>query len=89
MKRRTASVDKETDGLIQKTIQEAFASSTVLTIAHRFNTITNYDRIMVLDSGKVAEFALPEELMENESSMFREMMSAMDIHTVQQMKTLT
>ncbi|KAK3857649.1 hypothetical protein Pcinc_036112 [Petrolisthes cinctipes] len=85
----TASVDKETDGLIQKTIQEAFASSTVLTIAHRLNTITNYNRIMVLDAGKVAEFASPEELMENEASLFREMMSAMDIHTVEQMKALT
>lgn len=50
----TASVDIETDHLIQTTIKEAFVSSTVLTIAHRLNTVANYDRIMVLDAGRVS-----------------------------------
>lgn len=53
----TASVDIETDHLIQTTIKEAFVKSTVLTIAHRLNTVANYDRIMVLDAGRVS-FAL-------------------------------
>lgn len=50
----TASVDVETDHFIQATIREAFETSTVLTIAHRLNTVTNYDRIMVLEAGMVS-----------------------------------
>jgi ABC-type bacteriocin/lantibiotic exporters, contain an N-terminal double-glycine peptidase domain len=49
----TASVDVETDYLIQETIRDAFGHCTVLTIAHRLNTITAYNRVIVMDSGKV------------------------------------
>lgn len=48
-----ANVDYETDGYIQQAIQEGFKNSTVLTIAHRINTILNYDRVLVLKQGKV------------------------------------
>lgn len=58
----TASVDQETDNLIQSTIKEAFASSTVLTIAHRLNTVANYDRIIVMDAGRVRLFHLFQHL---------------------------
>ncbi|XP_042225839.1 multidrug resistance-associated protein 5-like isoform X2 [Homarus americanus] len=85
----TASVDVETDHLIQATIKEAFATSTVLTIAHRLNTVANYDRIMVLDAGKVREFDTPEMLMTTEGSVFQEMMQAMNVYTVAQMNALT
>ncbi|XP_064086924.1 ATP-binding cassette sub-family C member 5-like isoform X2 [Macrobrachium nipponense] len=84
----TASVDVETDHLIQTTIKEAFVRSTVLTIAHRLNTIASYDRIMVLDAGRVKEFDTPEALMCTEGSLFKDMMGAMGVYTVEQMRSL-
>ena len=59
----TAAVDLETDDLIQDTIRREFAESTVLTIAHRLNTIMDYDRIMVLDKGELKEYDAPNELL--------------------------
>ncbi|KAK7074921.1 ABC transporter transmembrane region [Halocaridina rubra] len=85
----TASVDLETDQMIQKTIREAFIHSTVITIAHRLNTITNYDKILVLQDGKIVEFDAPDTLMEREGSLFREMMQAMGVSTVEKMNALT
>ena len=66
----TAAVDLETDDLIQKTIRSEFADCTVLTIAHRINTIMDYDKIMVLDKGRLIEYDTPEALMNNSSSVF-------------------
>ena len=66
----TAAVDLETDDLIQATIRTEFANCTVLTIAHRLNTIMDYDKIMVLDKGTIKEFAPPNQLLRNENSLF-------------------
>ncbi|XP_060528661.1 multidrug resistance-associated protein 1-like [Cylas formicarius] len=66
----TAAVDLETDDLIQKTIRKEFDNSTVLTIAHRLNTIMDSDRVLVLDKGRIAEFDSPEKLLENKTSIF-------------------
>ncbi|XP_023573947.1 canalicular multispecific organic anion transporter 2 isoform X1 [Octodon degus] len=59
----TASVDLETDDLIQATIRTQFEACTVLTIAHRLNTIMDYTRVLVLDKGVVAEFDSPTNLI--------------------------
>eukprot|EP00095_Tigriopus_kingsejongensis_P005628 maker-scaffold335_size202896-snap-gene-1.27 protein:Tk05628 transcript:maker-scaffold335_size202896-snap-gene-1.27-mRNA-1 annotation:"multidrug resistance-associated protein 1 isoform x3" len=66
----TAAVDLETDDLIQTTIRKQFQGCTVLTIAHRLNTIMDYDRIMVLDKGQIREFDSPENLLKNTKSLF-------------------
>ncbi|XP_033725081.1 multidrug resistance-associated protein 1-like [Pecten maximus] len=66
----TAAVDMETDELIQQTIQTEFSECTVLTIAHRLNTIMEYDRVMVLDKGLIAEFETPRTLLQDTSSVF-------------------
>ncbi|KAI9463348.1 ABC transporter [Lactarius psammicola] len=58
----TASVDYETDRKIQETIANEFRDRTILCIAHRLRTIISYDRICVLDDGKIAEFDVPEVL---------------------------
>ncbi|XP_054158179.1 ATP-binding cassette sub-family C member 4-like, partial [Oppia nitens] len=65
----TANVDHKTDALIQRTIRENFADCTVLTIAHRLNTIIDSDRVLVLYSGRIMEFGVPYELLQNNSGM--------------------
>jgi len=64
----SASVDTSTDALIQKTIREEFADATVLTIAHRLNTIMDSTRIIVMDKGLIAEFDTPSKLLDNPES---------------------
>lgn len=59
----TAAIDLETDDLIQATIRTQFETCTVLTIAHRLNTIMDYTRVLVLDKGTVAEFDSPTNLI--------------------------
>uniref|UniRef100_A0A8C3TFS9 Canalicular multispecific organic anion transporter 2 n=1 Tax=Chelydra serpentina TaxID=8475 RepID=A0A8C3TFS9_CHESE len=59
----TAAIDLETDDLIQMTIRTQFEDCTVLTIAHRLNTIMDYTRVLVLDKGTIAEFDTPSSLI--------------------------
>ncbi|KAG1745260.1 P-loop containing nucleoside triphosphate hydrolase protein [Suillus lakei] len=63
-------VDYATDELIGKTIRQEFANSTILTIAHRLRTVIDYDRVMLLDQGKIAEFDRPAVLLSDPSSQF-------------------
>ncbi len=69
----TAAVDLETDEFIQSTIRKEFAGCTVLTIAHRLNTIMDYDKIMVLDKGRLVEFAPPQQLLDDATTVFHSM----------------
>jgi len=67
--------------LIQGTIREEFKDSTVLTIAHRLNTIMDYDRIMVLDNGEIAEFDTIEKLLKMKDGIFQCMVKADGLST--------
>ena len=71
----TAAIDLETDDLIQATIRSEFKDCTILTIAHRLNTIMDYDRIMVLDNGSLIEFDSPKTLVEDQNSIFHSMVT--------------
>ncbi|KAJ3445264.1 multidrug-resistance like protein 1 isoform i [Anaeramoeba flamelloides] len=66
----TASVDTETDNKIQKTIRKQFKNCTMITIAHRLNTIMDSDRIMCLSNGKLAEFDTPGNLLKKKDGIF-------------------
>ncbi|KAI8811652.1 P-loop containing nucleoside triphosphate hydrolase protein [Cladochytrium replicatum] len=69
----TASVDLETDEMIQKALREDFSESTVLTIAHRLNTVIDYDKVLVLDMGTVKEFDTPKTLLQRPDGFFNSM----------------
>ncbi|KAI0357684.1 multidrug resistance-associated ABC transporter [Trametes cingulata] len=69
----TSSIDFETDAKIQAVIREEFADSLLVTVAHRLRTIIDYDRLIVLDQGKLAEFDTPMKLMQKEDGIFRNM----------------
>ncbi|KAF9930863.1 hypothetical protein FBU30_011152 [Linnemannia zychae] len=73
MDEATASVDFETDLKIQGTIRQEMANSTILTIAHRIRTIADFDRVLVMNAGEVAEFDKPLTLMNQPDSIFRSM----------------
>lgn len=69
----TAAIDHNTDDLIQNTIRTSFSDCTVITIAHRLNTIMDSTRILVLDKGQIAEFDTPKALLKNKKSIFYSM----------------
>ncbi|KAI8618185.1 P-loop containing nucleoside triphosphate hydrolase protein [Chytriomyces sp. MP71] len=71
----TASVDLATDDFIQKAIRTNFSSATIMTIAHRLSTIADYDKILVMDAGKVVEFGSPIDLLRDDASHFSMMVA--------------
>ncbi|KAJ1996036.1 hypothetical protein GGI26_000617 [Coemansia sp. RSA 1358] len=74
MDEATASVDFDTDDRIQRTIRgHEFTDSTLFCVAHRLRTIIDYDRVLVLDKGNIAEFDTPQNLLQNKGGIFRNM----------------
>ncbi|KAJ2830175.1 hypothetical protein IWW50_000439, partial [Coemansia erecta] len=73
----TANVDLETDNSIQQVVRREFADCTVLTIAHRLETIMNSDRIIVMDQGEIKEIGAPQDLLET-GGYFAELVQAND-----------
>ena len=71
----TASVDLETDKLIQQTVRREFSDVTCLVIAHRISTVIDSDKIMVLDAGNLVEFDSPSVLLGRPDSAFTAMVT--------------
>ncbi|XP_070178633.1 multidrug resistance-associated protein 1-like [Littorina saxatilis] len=69
----TAAVDMATDDLIQQTLRSQFADCTVLTIAHRLHTVMDYDKILVLEKGRVVAFDTPQRLLQHSDNVFYHM----------------
>ncbi|KAM3143255.1 hypothetical protein pb186bvf_004587 [Paramecium bursaria] len=66
----TANIDIETEHNIQETIKKSFKNCTVITIAHRINTILHCDKILMIDKGQLLEYGDTQELLEDEESHF-------------------
>ena len=75
MDEATAAVDLDTDATIQRTIREAAAEmgATIITVAHRINTVMDYDRVIVMDQGRVKEEGAPIQLLQDTNSEFCKM----------------
>ncbi|KAM6095067.1 multidrug resistance-associated protein 1-like isoform 9-T9 [Chlamydotis macqueenii] len=76
----TASVDMETDNLVQSTIKREFYNCTILTIAHRLHTVMDSERVLVLDAGRILEYDTPRNLLQRKGA-FSEMVAEAGIRT--------
>ncbi|XP_031345990.1 probable multidrug resistance-associated protein lethal(2)03659 isoform X2 [Photinus pyralis] len=80
MDEATANVDLETDSLIQRTIRNKFETCTVLTIAHRLETVMDSDKVLVMNAGEVVEFDKPSVLLNNVNGYFYKMYQRFNKH---------
>ncbi|XP_033646525.1 ATP-binding cassette sub-family C member 9-like [Asterias rubens] len=76
MDEATASIDLETDAILQEVVARAFKERTILTIAHRVQTILDSDHILVLNEGRIAEYDTPQNLLAQEDSIFASLVKA-------------
>lgn len=67
----TSSMDSETDKLMQQVLRKEFNGRTIIAIAHRLHTVLDFDRVMLLEKGRIIETGNPQELLKNETSAFR------------------
>jgi len=84
----TAAIDMQTDLMIQNTFKEAFSEITVLTIAHRLNTIIECDRVLVMDAGNIEEFDEPIKLLQKEGSVFKQLVEQTGEGNAQKLKEI-
>lgn len=69
----TSSIDRQTDALMQKLIRDEFRTHTIIAVAHRLETIVDFDTVLVLDAGRVVEMGAPSELVQKSGSRFGEL----------------
>jgi ABC-type multidrug transport system fused ATPase/permease subunit len=72
----TANVDTATDEILQRALRKRFAGATIIAIAHRLDTIMDYDKVLVLGNGRVLEYGSPSSLLENEEGQFYSMVES-------------
>jgi len=84
----TAAIDAKTDALVQQAISKNFADCTVLTIAHRLNTLMHSDKILVMDSGVVKEFDQPLTLLDMPDGIFRSLVNQTGPDTARKLEQL-
>ncbi|KAL7505713.1 hypothetical protein ACHAXN_003140 [Cyclotella atomus] len=84
----TSAVDRATDEFVQKMLRCQFPQTTLLTIAHRIETIIDYDKVIVMEKGKVAEIGSPQELLQDESGLFTKMVDATGPESAMSLKSL-
>ena len=77
----TASIDGETDAFIQRMLRTRFPNTTLVTIAHRLNTVMDYDCVLVMDNGRASEFDSPTNLLSNEDGIFSQLVNATGIES--------
>ena len=77
----TASIDGKTDAFIQKMLRTRFPHTTLVTIAHRLNTIMDYDYVLVMDKGYAAEFDSPVNLLSDRKGVFSELVDATGVES--------
>lgn len=70
------SVDVQTDALMQRILRTAFADRTIIAIAHRLDTILDFDRVVVMDAGRIVEVGAPKKLMETQGSLFKALVAS-------------
>ncbi|CUG06175.1 ABC transporter, putative [Bodo saltans] len=78
MDEATANIDPDMDARIQSAVKTAFATKTVVTIAHRIQTMTAYDKVIVMDHGEAVEIGSPQTLFLNRTSRFRALVEAQE-----------
>ena len=88
MDEATASIDTKTDEIIQELLRNEFRNTTIMTIAHRLNTIIQYDKILSLKDGTLVEFDSPTNLLKNEESFFYGLVSQQGPEFLEKMKKL-
>lgn len=82
----TANVDPDTDRRVQETIREKFKECTVLTIAHRLNTVMDSDRVLVIDAGRAVEFDHPHLLLQLSGGHLRQLVTQTGSQTARQLE---
>jgi ATP-binding cassette, subfamily C (CFTR/MRP), member 1 len=80
-----ASVDGKTDELMQKIIRQKFANHTIIAVAHKLETILDFDKVVLLEAGAVKEIGSPHDLLSKESSEFSKLYH--NLHSSKKMET--
>ncbi len=83
----TSSCDRETDSSVQQMLRSQFPDTTLLTIAHRLDTIIDYDVVIVMENGRVAEMGSPRDLLSS-CGIFTDMVNATGPDSAAQLKLL-